>query len=46
MYRQDPPDYILIILDAESKVDLLCDAWATEGGIASFHVDNGINEFH
>ena len=38
-------DYILVDSDAKRKVDLLRDAWATEGGIASFHVDNGINEF-
>ena len=31
MCRQDSPDYNLVNIDAERKIDLLCYSWAAEG---------------
>ena len=42
---KDSPDDILVNIGSVRKVDVLRDAWATKGGIASFYVNNGINEF-
>jgi hypothetical protein len=45
MFGQDASDSIFINGNAESQGKLLSDSRTTPGGIALFHVDNGVDEF-
>ncbi len=42
---ENSPDDILIQLQTECQVDLLCNAGTTVSWITAFHLNDGINDF-
>jgi hypothetical protein len=45
MCGEDTPHYIFIDVDSERFVDLLCDPRASEPWLASFQLNDGLDEF-
>lgn len=45
MQSQNAAYHVLIYLDPKGQRNLLCDSWTSPRGIASFHLDESIDEF-
>ncbi len=45
MCSEDTPRNIFIDVDSECLVNLLCDPWASVPWIASFEINDGLDDF-